>query len=105
MLHIAGGLFGASYGVISIRRNLLSDLLMLPPDKSPFATRARTMYVSLMDSVTMTMRGVPAFLLTFAISSLTTKIPENSFVQELNEKFKNSLAATYVCHVIDVLSI
>ncbi|CAI5738039.1 unnamed protein product [Hyaloperonospora brassicae] len=65
---MSGGLFGASYGVISIRRNLLSDLLMLPPDKSPFATHARTI--------------------------LTTKIPDNSFVQELNEKFKNSLAAT-----------
>uniref|UniRef100_A0AAV1TSR9 Transmembrane protein n=1 Tax=Peronospora matthiolae TaxID=2874970 RepID=A0AAV1TSR9_9STRA len=65
---VSGGLFGASYGVISIRRDLLSDLLMLPPDKSPFATHARTI--------------------------LTSKIPENTFVQELNEKFKDSLATT-----------
>ncbi|EEY70361.1 uncharacterized protein PITG_05759 [Phytophthora infestans T30-4] len=39
---MSGGLFGASYGIISIRRDLFSDLLMLPSDKSPFATRART---------------------------------------------------------------
>ncbi|POM75107.1 Hypothetical protein PHPALM_7834 [Phytophthora palmivora] len=40
---LSGGLFGASYGIISIRRDLFSDLLLLPSDKSPFATRARTM--------------------------------------------------------------
>eukprot|EP00644_Phytophthora_capsici_P000475 jgi/Phyca11/525688/estExt2_fgenesh1_pm.C_PHYCAscaffold_40248 len=40
---MSGGLFGASYGIISIRRDLFSDLLMLPSDKSPFATRARAM--------------------------------------------------------------
>ncbi|ETO86189.1 hypothetical protein F444_00258 [Phytophthora nicotianae P1976] len=65
---MSGGLFGASYGIISIRRDLFSDLLMLPSDKSPFATRARTI--------------------------LMEKIPDNPFVQELNQKFKHSAAAT-----------
>ncbi|KAF4044752.1 hypothetical protein GN244_ATG02979 [Phytophthora infestans] len=65
---MSGGLFGASYGIISIRRDLFSDLLMLPSDKSPFATRARTI--------------------------LMEKIPDNSFVQELNQKFKHSASAT-----------
>ncbi|KAL3662381.1 hypothetical protein V7S43_012708 [Phytophthora oleae] len=65
---MSGGLFGASYGIISIRRDLFSDLLMLPSDKSPFATRARTI--------------------------LMAKIPDNSFVQELNEKFQHSSAST-----------
>ncbi|KAG2780349.1 hypothetical protein JG687_00009318 [Phytophthora cactorum] len=65
---MSGGLFGASYGIISIRRDLFSDLLMLPSDKSPFATRARTI--------------------------LMAKIPNNPFVQELNQKFKHSAAAT-----------
>lgn len=65
---MSGGLFGASYGIISIRRDLFSDLLMLPSEKSPFATRARAI---LMD-----------------------KIPNNSFVQELNEKFQHSSAST-----------
>ncbi|CAH0479918.1 unnamed protein product [Peronospora belbahrii] len=65
---MSGGLFGASYGIISIRRDLFLDLLMLPSDKSPFAARARTI---LMD-----------------------KIPDNPFVQELNEKFNRSTAAT-----------
>lgn len=63
---LSGGLFGASYGIISIRRDLFTDLLMLPSDKSPFATRARTI--------------------------LQTKIPDNPFVQDLNEKFKRSAA-------------
>ncbi|KAG7384745.1 hypothetical protein PHYPSEUDO_002274 [Phytophthora pseudosyringae] len=65
---MSGGLFGASYGIISIRRDLFSDLLMLPSDKSPFATRARNI--------------------------LMAKIPDNSFVQQLNEKFRHSAAAT-----------
>ncbi|KAK1931296.1 hypothetical protein P3T76_013052 [Phytophthora citrophthora] len=65
---MSGGLFGASYGIISIRRDLFSDLLMLPSDKSPFATRARAI--------------------------LMAKIPNNSFVQELNEKFQHSSAST-----------
>ncbi|KAH7472260.1 uncharacterized protein KRP23_9255 [Phytophthora ramorum] len=65
---MSGGLFGASYGIISVRRDLFSDLLMLPADKSPFASRARNI--------------------------LMAKIPENSFVQELNEKFKHTAAAT-----------
>ncbi|OWZ14803.1 hypothetical protein PHMEG_00011655 [Phytophthora megakarya] len=65
---LSGGLFGASYGIISIRRDLFSDLLLLPSEKSPFATRAR--------------------------SILMAKIPDNTFVQDLNEKFKQSAAST-----------
>ncbi|CAI5727327.1 unnamed protein product [Peronospora destructor] len=64
---MSGGLFGASYGIISIRRNLFFDILMLPSDKSPFAAGAR--------------------------ATLMTKIPDNSFVQELNAKFNSSVAA------------
>ncbi|KAL7682249.1 putative proteasome assembly chaperone 4 [Plasmopara halstedii] len=64
---ISGGFFGASYGIISIRRDLFSDLLILPSDKSPFAARARTI--------------------------LQTKIPDNPFVQELHDRFKRSAAA------------
>ncbi|KAG6584705.1 uncharacterized protein IUM83_07961 [Phytophthora cinnamomi] len=65
---MSGGLFGASYGIISIRRDLFSDLLMLPSDKSPFAARARNI--------------------------LMNKIPDNPFVQELHDKFKHSAAST-----------
>ncbi|KAI9914978.1 hypothetical protein PsorP6_006974 [Peronosclerospora sorghi] len=61
---LTGGLVGASYGVITIRRHFLMDLLMLPSDQSPFATHAR--------------------------SILMTKIPNNTFVQELNEKLGKS---------------
>ncbi|RLN54935.1 hypothetical protein BBJ28_00006272 [Nothophytophthora sp. Chile5] len=43
---ISGGLFGASYGILSIRRGMFMDILMLPGDKSPFAGRARDILAS-----------------------------------------------------------
>ncbi|KAG7394195.1 hypothetical protein PHYBOEH_005534 [Phytophthora boehmeriae] len=61
---MSGGLFGGSYGIISIRRDLFSELLLLPSEQSPFAVRARNI--------------------------LLTKIPDNSFVRELNDKLSHS---------------
>ncbi|GLD96613.1 hypothetical protein PINS_up005296 [Pythium insidiosum] len=36
-----GGMSGIMYGVLSIRRDLFIDILTLPSDQSPFATRSR----------------------------------------------------------------
>ncbi|RLN53110.1 hypothetical protein BBJ29_005635 [Phytophthora kernoviae] len=63
---MSGGLFGASYGIISIRRDLFSELLLLPSEQSPFAVRARNI--------------------------LLTKIPDNAFVRELGDKLSHSTA-------------